>query len=474
MKYDYDLVIIGQRPAAIAAADLAITWGARVALVMSSDRSQDTAVMAPLAISGIDLLYGDYEFVPRRRRKPRSGTHWRGQTARVDLQVVEPGRDSRSRVLRGRRYLLVPDACVLVPAIPGLDQTPHVTIANREDIRHWLTQIDALPPDQRPQRAIVYGGRSLVSLELAMTLQDQGISTHLISSETTLLTQEEMLDRTGKTETASLLKLWQLHAIANSLTCDLNCTISHVQWVGQELTLHTTTPAFTTQSFTADVLLIADGLVPRFDRVHLQACGLDIRGDHLWVDRYLRTTHPQIYACAAALRGHDAESIATHEALTATRNALTPWIDQVPNYSAIPWGITTRFGFARVGLNLTQARVKHPGAIAIDLNLQCQDILGSGLHGSDGVPVAAQVIVTATGTLIGATIIGDRTADLIAPFALAIGRRASINDWHTWAGLPSIATNLITETYRIWRDQWWQARPGWRDRVRSWFDDRRG
>lgn len=485
MKYDYDLVIIGQRPAAIAAADLAITWGARVALVMSPDRSPDSAVTASLVSMGLDLLCGDYEFVPRHRRGPHFGVH-RRRTPRVDLQVVEPSREHRSRVLRSRRYLLVPDARVLDPAIPGLDQIPSIaytTIGSREDIHRWLTHIDRQDAATRPQRVIVYGGRSLVSLELALTLHDQGFETHLICTKANLLTREEMTDRAGTTETSSLLKLWQWQAIADGLHCDLNCSILQVQSVGRDLVLHTATqsspPATNpsipqpTQRLTTDVLLIADPLVPCLDRAHLQACGLGFSGDHLQVDRFLRTTQAQIYACAAALRGHDAESIATHEALTATRNALTP-IAQTPNYAAIPWGVTARFGFARVGLNLTQAQTQHPGAIAIDLNLQRQEWMEATVHGADRTPGAAQILLTATGRLIGATIIGDRAADLIVPFSLAIGRRTSINDWNTWAGMASIATNLSTQTYRTWRDQWWQSRPGWRDLVRSWFDDRRG
>ncbi len=467
MKYDYDLVIIGQRPAAIAAAELAVTWGARVALVMSPDRSPETIATAHLAIAGIDLIRGIYQFVPRSRRRRRSMTNPANLTNLTDLQVVEPDRNHRSRILRSRRYLLAPDARAIDPVspdLPGFEQTSHVLIGNRDDIRRWLAQLDDLATNERPRRAIVYGGRSLVSLELAITLLDRGLETRLITADSVLLASEGQQE---KTDTSSLLRLWQLQAIANGLDCELNSTIINVQPLDRELVLQTEA-----QKFTTDVLLIADHLVPDLDHANLHACGLILSGDHLWVDRGLRTSHPQIYACAAALRGHDAESIATHEALTATRNALTPWIAQAPNYRAIPWGIATRFGFARVGLSLEQAEARHVGAIAIDLSVQ--NTTGNGLHMPAGSPIAAQVVLTAAGNILGATIVGDRAADLIVPFSLAIGQCASIDDWKTWAGLDSIAGELGEQLYRIWRDRWWQSHPGWHDRVQSWFDDRRG
>ncbi|NJN63004.1 MAG: NAD(P)/FAD-dependent oxidoreductase [Coleofasciculaceae cyanobacterium RL_1_1] len=468
MNYDYDLVIIGQRPAAIAAAELAATWGARVALVMSPDRSPDTVATAHLAIAGIDLIRGVYQFVPRFRRRRRSviiGMGLRNSVDQMDLQIHEPERNHRSRILRSRRYVLAPDARATVPQCSGLDRTPHVLIGNRTDIRRWLAQLDDQAIDEQPRRAIVYGGRSLVSLELAMMLLDSGLETRLITADSALLASE------GDTETdaASLIRIWQLQAIANGLNCELNQAIVNVQPLGRELVVQTKTEKFTT-----DVLLIADRLMPDLDRRNLQTCGLTFSGEHLWVDRGLRTSHPQIYACAAALRGHDAESIATHEALIATRNTLTPWIAQAPNYRAISWGIVARFGLARVGLNLEQAKGLHSDAIAIDLSVQAptgHDQLPRRDHNS---PIAAQVVLSAAGTILGATIIGDRAADLIVPFSWMIGQSASIDDWQTGSGLDSIAGVLSDQLYQTWRDRWWQSHPGWRDRVRSWFDDQRG
>ena len=463
MNYDYDLVIIGQRPAAIAAAELALTWGARVALVMSPDRLPAAATMDYLAIAGADIVRGSYQFVSRSRRLRRSV---------LNLEVVEPSREGRSRLLRSRTYLIAPDARSVAPTLPGLDQTPHVLIGDRGDAQRWLHQLETLEartPDKRPKRAIVYGGRSLISLELALTLLDRNLETRLMTTDSALLASEGQTDNS-----TSLFQLWQLQAIANGLECSLNSTIRRVQSVDGELCLSTDTEQFTT-----DVLLIADRLVPDLDLVQLQACGVTLSDRHLWVDRHLRTTHPQIYACAAALNGHDAESIATHEALTATRNALTPWFSQTPDYRAIPWGVATRGGFARVGLNPTQAQhasqAQRNDVVTIDLSVQgtSRHRCGSLAKQADS-PIAVQVVLTEAGEILGATIVGDRAADLIVPFSVAIGQRASIDAWKTWAGLESTAGELGAQLHRIWRDRWWQLHPRWRDRVRSWFDDRRG
>lgn len=571
MNYDYDLVIIGQRPAAIAAANLALTWGARVALVIAPDQLPTTATIEGLAIAGADVVRGSYRFVSRAscrsccastvRQSSQSQTSpakrfwclwpWRSTLDRLDLEVVEPLREGRSRILRGQTYLLVPNARPLVPRCPGLDQTPHVLIGDRVDLNNWLRDaLDRQLPEQRPTRAIVYGGRSLISLELALTLRDRGLDTHLISRDAAILAIEDSgvkgdsktsKDCEDNTNPASLLKLWQLNAIAHGLECSMNRTLRGVESVKGELWIsvdvgvdvgvdvdvhpeadtgthtHTgihpgtnpsqnaeigakaaqfTTEQFTTEQLTTDVLLIADPLVPDLDRPHLHSCGVTLSGHHLWVDRYLRTTHPQIYACAAALHGHDAESIATHEALIATRNALLPsWFSRRPNYRAIPWGIATRGGWARVGLDPVQAHA-HDAArtfrpffrsrspvVTIDLTVQTPDPekLGFGLEssqfterGQGASPTAVQVVLTAAGQILGATILGDRAADLIVPFSLAISQRASVDIWKTWAGMESTAGDLGAQLYQIWRDRWWRLHPRWHARVRSWFDDRRG
>ena len=456
MNYDYDLVIIGQRPAAIAAAELALTWGARVALVMSSDRLPETTFPGSLGSAGIDVVYASYQFVPRRAMPSK-----RQPQVTLDLQVVEPLRANQSRKLRSRKYLLAPDARSIVPDIPGLRQTRHVAIGDRSEVQDWFARFETRKPERRPRRAIVYGGQSLVGLELALMLVDRGLETHLIAPEPALLAGQWQAD--GST---SLMQLWQLQAIAKGLNCSLQSKILNVRSVEREIWLQTED-----QQVIGDVLFVADRLVPKLDLDNLQTCGATLSHDRVWVDRHLCTTHPQIYACAAALGGHDAESIATHEAITATRNALAPWRSQSPNYRAIPWGVATPAGFACVGLNLSQAQAECKDATTIDLSLPDP---GSRPASHWEEPVAAQIILNAAGEILGATIVGDRAADSIVPFSLAIGQGASIEAWKTWAGLESTAGAIAEQLYRIWRDRWWQSHPSWRSHVRSWFDDRRG
>jgi len=446
MKYDYDLVVLGQRPAAIAAAERAIVWGARVALVVSPDRPPATDL---LAIAGVDVLRGCYEFYDRDRRPRRS---------RLGLQVREPHRPDRLRQLHSRRYLLVPDARVAAPSWPGLDATPHATIATAADVDRGLR-------DTEPgARAIVCGGRSLRGLELAIGLIDRGVRTRLITADPAILPDESR-------DPGAPARLWQLIVAARGLQCEFDTPIA-----GCKLTDRSEIQIATAEAlYTVDRLFLTDRLVPDLDAnaaASLRDGGVTFAGDRIWVDRHLRTAHPQVFACAAALTGYDAESIATHEALTATYNALV-WRSRVPRYDAIAWGIDARPGYACVGQTEVQARAAGIAAATIDLCVRDRDDRRDRRADESASKMAARVVVAETGDILGATIVGDRAAEAIVPFSVAIGQRTSIDAWRTWSGVASGSSALCEQLCEIWRDRWWDRHPRWRERAKLWFDDRR-
>ncbi|MGD1902088.1 MAG: FAD-dependent oxidoreductase [Geitlerinemataceae cyanobacterium] len=431
IKHDYDLVILGQRPAAIAAAERAVTWGARVALVVSPERAPDTAL---LALAGVDVLCGCYEFYDRSRRG-----------SRLALRVGEPERGDRVRQLHSRAYVLVPDARVVVPA--GLAEVPHAAIATAADVDRALQEA-------RPgERAIVCGGRSLRGLELALGLVERGVETRFVTGGATLLPSEGA-------EADALERLWELDAAARGLQYEYGSEIvgGQVSEAG-EITLKTADTAHV-----ADRLFLADRLVPGLEATaDLRDWGVTFAGDRVWVDRHLRTTHPQIFACAAALRGHDAESLAIHEALVAVRNALMPrWQGRSPRYEAIAWGIEARPGYARVGPSQAQVRSRGRAAVALDLCVR-----GAG----ESPDTAARAIVAETGEILGATVVAENATESIAAFAIAVGQRATIDADFTQTA--SASGELWAQLCGMWRDRWWQSHPIWQERAKLWFDDRR-
>jgi pyruvate/2-oxoglutarate dehydrogenase complex dihydrolipoamide dehydrogenase (E3) component len=192
MTVDYDGVIIGGTVQGRKAASLAAREGARVALVepvgaverqlhrqiglgvlAQADGASNwvslkaqikalEAVAYPhlsldcLASSGVDVVPSPAQFSPRPK-----------------LAVT-----TLTRRLRSRGYLLAPDTEVTVPDIPGLAETPYLTLDTLLDL------------EQPPESAIVLG-RSSTAIALAQALARLGTRTTLVSRGNALLPTED-------------------------------------------------------------------------------------------------------------------------------------------------------------------------------------------------------------------------------------------------------------------------------------------
>ncbi|PZU96926.1 MAG: hypothetical protein DCF32_21165, partial [Leptolyngbya sp.] len=415
MTVDYDAVILGGTVQGREAAALATREGARVALVeppgavercvhrqivltalaqagtaqnstWDALRSQVKALetvayphlsLDGLATSGVDVVLEAGQFSPR-----------------PNLAVT-----TVTRRLRSRGYLLAPGTEVTVPDIPGLAETPYLTVDT-------LLNLEALP-----ESAIVLG-RSGAAIALAQSLAQLGCQTTLITRGDQLLPTEDP-DISAFVE--ALLE-------AAGVTLRLNTRLDAIHYkdrFGVSLVdgdLHK-----------AQTLVLATASHPVLGPLNLSSIGIHPQIVHgvataLPVDDRLATAHPRVFACGPAIGGYWAEATDRQDGAIAIHNALYLPLRKV-SFLNRPALLHTTPEYARIGLTADQAR-RWYGSEATVVQVAFGQILNP--HYGNDITGFCRWLVRADGQILGAQICGPGASELMHTVALAIHQKIPI------------------------------------------------
>jgi pyruvate/2-oxoglutarate dehydrogenase complex dihydrolipoamide dehydrogenase (E3) component len=448
---DYDLVIIGQATAARAAAIEALRLKARVALVLpavgnlqahpqidlylyalaqiaTANRSNQIRLQQPasypwkyanlainrieqqaspslLAARGVDVVHGNGIFT----RRPQLAFN------------VE------NRSLRARAYLVATGSISHYPAIPGLQETGYLVIDK-------LPTLANLPIPLR--WAII--GEEAIGVELAQTLARLGCQVTLIVETEQILPYED----------PDLASQLQAQLEADGVQIYLETRVTAVSRDSQSKLI-----GLGTETLAVDEIFIALPDRPLVESFNLGDAGVEYNEKGISIDKKLRTSHPQIYACGSVcgnvLGGYRSNSLTEYEAKIAVRNALS-WrkikIDY-NSYNGLPWAVYTDPPLARVGMTISAATNSNRRDLFIleqDFKNSTQAVFTNKTSGS------CQIIVAASGRILGAAIVGQNAPELIQTLALAIQHRLKITDLTAFPSLSPSYSELIDRTAQEW------------------------
>lgn len=460
MTVDYDGVILGGTVQGREAAALAAQEGARVALVELPGEF-DRQVHRHLALTVLAQANetSTWNFLRQRVNALQALAFphlsldcLANRGVDVVQQVGQMGNrpylamTTAERRLRSRSFLLAPGTRVTIPNLPGLSQTPYLTV-------------DTLLDSQTlPESAIVLG-RSSGAIALAQALAHLGTRTTLISRGNTLLPTE---DPDMSAFVAGLLE-------AAGVTVKLGDRLQAVNYKdGFELCLANG------ERLTSAVLVLATATHPALEGLNLSSIGIQPRTIHavptaLPVDDRLGTAHPRIFACGPVLGGYWAESTDHQDVAIALRNALyLPW--RKLSFLNRPALLQTTPEYARIGLTATQAR-RWYGSEAMVLQVPFGQVLKAQLtEDSTGF---CRWVAHRNGQLLGAQICGPGTSELMQTVALALHRRIPLQHLHRLPTLsPSLAA-MVPLMVGEWQRQRWQPGTWRRDWAENWFNWRR-
>jgi pyruvate/2-oxoglutarate dehydrogenase complex dihydrolipoamide dehydrogenase (E3) component len=298
--------------------------------------------------------------------------------------------------IRARRFVLATGSEPLIPPVPGLAETPHLT-------NETVFDLAALPA-----HLLVLGGGP-VGCELAQAFRGLG-------AEVTLVERASLLPK----DDPELVEVVRRRLTADGVALQEGAEVvgAGPDGAGVALTLRANGAE---RTLTGSALLVAAGRRPRLDGLGLEAAGIahDVLG--ITVDAGLRTSNRRVYAIGDAVGGLQFTHVAGYHAGLVIRSALFRLPVRVSS-AAIPWVTYTEPELAHVGLAEAAARQRH-GTIRIlrwpfaENDRACTERVPGGF---------VKVVTGARGRILGASIVGPQAGELIQPWVLAIARGLGI------------------------------------------------
>ncbi len=477
---EYDLVIIGATAAARTAAIEAVNLQARVALILPSAASGQTHAQHDLYPYALAQIAKSSRSSLSPRQPPASDPWQYADLAndRIEQQLSQSLLAARGvdvlvgigefcrrphlafninqRYLRAHAYLMATGSVAADPLIPGLQTVgflTHVSVASL-----LANRLPSLVDGNIPLRWAIIGSEA-IGVELAQTLARLGCQVKLIVETAQILPCENL----------ELANLIQAQLEADGVQVYLSMVVSKVDQTDQDKLV-----------MAGDELILVDQILialpdrPLLEPFNLVGVGVDYSDQGISIDRYLRTSHPQIYACGSVcgnvLGGYHSQSLTQYEAKIAVKNALS-WrktkIDYA-SYNHLPWAVYTDPPMARVGMTIDIAQNrqrKQPIILHQYFKICPQAIIDNLATGY------CKIIVTQQGLILGAEIVGQTAPELIHILALAIQQKLTIADLTAFPYLSPSYAELIYHTAQEWHTDdrtRRQNRPLWRKLLPWW------
>jgi len=266
--------------------------------------------------------------------------------------------------------------------------------------------------DSAPKRLLVIGGGP-IGCELSQAFARLGSAVTLIHNSPGLLVREDE-DVAGAVATALNNDGVSLYLNTRAVRCERRgeAKLLIAESEGEEL------------EFEFDDLLLAVGRAARLSGYGLEALG--IATDHTVVtNEYLETVYPNIYAAGDVAGPYQFTHVAAHQAWYASVNALFGQFKRFKaDYSVIPTVTYTDPEVARVGLSENEAIAR-----GIEYEVTTYDLEDLDRAICDGTDRGFVKIITppAKDRILGATIVGAHSGELLAEFVLAMRYGIGLN-----------------------------------------------
>ncbi|MDZ7958269.1 MAG: FAD-dependent oxidoreductase [Aulosira sp. DedQUE10] len=372
----------------------------------------------------------DFSAVMERVREIRSsfnqGIRQRLETAGVKVICAEASFVGERTVKGGDITLQAPLVIIntgtssLIPDIPGLAGTPYLTNRNFFDL------------NTLPARLLVIGG-GYIGLELGQGLARLGSQTHLIVRGDRLLGQEE--PDVSEVLAAALKQ--------DGINLHFGVNVNHVAHENNVFSLTLSSG----EQLQGEALLVAIGRKPNTSKLNAAASGieLDDRG-FIKIDDQFHTTCSGVYAIADAAK----QPAFTHVSWEDYRRlkAILCGENRTRSDRVLGYAVYTEPQVGRVGMTLEQAQKQGINARAVTLPMSQ---IARAIEWGHDLGFYRMVIDSDTDKILGATLVGYETAELIHVFLSLIEAGAtwqllerSVHIHPTYGeALPSLARLLL-------------------------------
>ncbi len=432
----YDLVIIGGGAGAFAAATKATDLGLRSVMINDGLPLGGTCVDVGCVPSKHLLAVGDEYYYPQR---PVFGALRNGHAASFNFKaairekrwLVGALRDSNysdvlasfngqveliegrarfvsehevevdGRRLTGRKFLIATGSRPSILPFPGIETV------------EYLTNRTAMDLDEQPASMIVIGAGP-TGLELAQMFLHFGTKVTVLEKIPQILPPVE----------PEVVKELQRALDGEGMEIRCACEIMRVWQEGTTRFVEADVMG-ERQTFAADALLLATGVVPNSDDLGLEHAGVRMNGrGFIEVNEFLETSAPGIYAAGDVVGKALLETVAAKEGFTAVANALDA-AGKTIKYEHIPAAVFTNPQMATVGLTEEQAMERF-GACS------CRTVKVARIPKAQAVKetrgLIKMVIHPESSTILGVHIVAPLAGDMVHEATLAVKFGLTVDD----------------------------------------------
>jgi pyruvate/2-oxoglutarate dehydrogenase complex dihydrolipoamide dehydrogenase (E3) component len=328
----------------------------------------------------------------------------RARLAGLGVRVIEGAarfKDPRTLVVAGdiaiaaRRFVIATGSAPALPPIAGLEEAPHLTTETAVELAAC------------PEHLIIIGAGS-IGLEFAQAFRRLG-------AQVTVLDAAEPFGQEDPECAAVVRDQFVREGIGIR-----SGTIVRVAAAAAQIQVQLTA-ADGEEIIEGSHLLVASGRRPNVVGLGLDAAGIKYGEHGITVDKGLKTTNRRVYAIGDVAGGLELPHAADHQAGLVVRNALF----RLPvsfDPEAIPRVTFTDPELARVGL--TEAMARRRGYRIRVLRWPYRE--NDRAHAEGEARGHIKVVINRRGRILGVSIVGAGAGELIAPWALAMGRSADI------------------------------------------------
>ncbi|HEV8337108.1 MAG TPA: mercuric reductase [Candidatus Polarisedimenticolia bacterium] len=424
----YNVVVLGAGTAGLVTAAGSAGLGARVALVergkMGGDCLNFGCVPSKALIQSSRLAdrirhadrvgleprdpQADYARVIRRMKSARAriephDSAERFESLGVDVFAGEARLESPhavrvgDRVLRTRHVVIATGGRAAVPPIEGLPEARPFT-------NETFFENEALP-----RRLAILGGGP-IGCEISQAMARLG-------SRVTLLDRG---DRVLHREDADAAEALQESLRADRVDLRLGARVIRVE-PGEAAHRVRLERGGREESLEADAILLAAGRRPNVENLGLEAAGVAFDQRGVRVDRWLRTTRPNIFAAGDVAGSHQFTHFAEYQARIVVRNILLPRLFGLLHARAddfvLPWCTFTEPEVARVGLNEQEARAQ---GIPHDVHRFDFKSLDRAILDAADTGWVKVLTVPGKDRILGATLVGEGSGEMIHELVVAM------------------------------------------------------
>ncbi len=298
-----------------------------------------------------------------------------------------------------KNWVIATGSSPSIPAIEGLDKTPHIT--NKE-----IFSLDRLP------KTMVVLGAGPIAIEMSQAFCRLGTRVSVVQRSNQILSKE---DKDMADQVMNVL-------MAEGVTFYLGSSVVRTKDLGNEREVTIKTDEGKPINLRAETLLVAMGREANLRGLGLEDIGITYDRKGLEVDQRLRTSHKHIYGAGDVTGTYLFTHAAGYEGGIVIGNAIFH-LPRKTDYTFLPWCTYTDPELASIGMNEKMAK-----AAGINYSVWTEEFKDNDRSLAEGEKVGKiKMLLDEKERPIGIQILGPRAGDLVSEWVAIINGRVKLS-----------------------------------------------